>query len=207
MAEEALNEEQEETRPTFDKDAIETLVKKSVKDSFNEVLQQQAPRSQEPTKQVDNPFADWVNPLVDHKVNAATLASQDAQDKVDFYTSDAWLTDIDDFLVNDDPAKRATEKKALRDKIETTFSNMLKMGKGICRADIKDYVIGQKLKEDKAAYQESIGRRLNKKKEADLDKAAKGVNISAGNISNFTAADIHKMTFEKRVETFGEVLF
>jgi len=203
-------------QPIFDKAELAKLVKENVGTSFKEALEEQSRqqefnKTQEANTQKDSTqqgdfWDDIINPRVSAKTNAASLAAQAAEDKVDFYTGGDFDT-VDDFLISDDPEERGKEKLEIRKKVEETFSNMLKAGKGTYRKDILSYVLGEKLKKDRVAYQESINKRSAKSKQAELEKARRGVDISTGILTNFTPEDIHKMPFEKVVEQFGDIHF
>src|SRR5438876_5437259 len=99
-----MAEETETTQqPQFDQAAIAEMIKASTREAFAEQQSrdqgravQTAPMPQQ--QQVENPFADFVNPIVQPRLNAANLRAEAAQDKVDFYTSDEWLTELDDLL-------------------------------------------------------------------------------------------------------------
>ncbi len=155
-----------------------------------------------------NDFWDGViSRRVDGKVKQANLQAEIAQDKIDFYTSEQWLEEADEWLTEEDPAKRKAEKKALREDIEKAFNGLVQNGRGMPRADIFKAVLGEKITKDRAKYVESIGRKKDKQRETELAQARRGVDISSGNITNFTPADIYKMDHAKLLETFGEVSF
>lgn len=214
MAEEAKETIDTETeKPAFDEAKMSEMIKANVSTSMKEVidqLNQNKPVADEPRNvQQDNPdfWDDIVNPRVTKHTAKANLAAEAAEDKLDFYTSDDWTEEVEEFLVEDDPTKRKAEKKAIRDEVEKIFKNLISTGRGLPRKDICDAVLAQKLKKDRIKYQEAVVNRHNKRKESDLDKAKRGVDITAGNISNFTPSQIHEMTEEKMLSEFGSYRF
>lgn len=202
------------TAPTFDKDEMMNFIKEGTKTALKEAIES-APKTEPRVESTGtaNPFAEWIDPLVTPKLQQAQLTAQAAEDKVDFYSSEEWLTEVDDWLCAEGKSDEETatlrkqEKAAIRADVEKTFQAMLKAGKGTFRKDLLSYVLGEKMKRDKAAFTESIGKRSAKQKEAALDKARRGVDISSGAISNFVAADVHKMDTAKMLEQYGGVAF
>lgn len=215
MAEETQTEEKQESSG-FDEAKMSELIQKNMNASFKELLAEQAKTQQQQTEtpqQVEAPAPEpdfWdnlINPKVDGKVASATIAAQAAEDKVDFYSSDEWIEEVEEWLTEDDPTKRKAEKAKLREEIESTFRNLLKSGKGTFRKDIFSYVLGEKIKKDRVKYQENIGKKREKQAEADIQKARRAVDITSGGVSNFSASDIHAMSTEKMLKELGNLTF
>lgn len=213
MAEEVTIEEK--PKPEFDEAKLADLVKANVSASMKDALdalkaeQSASPPIQQvpPTDSSTQFWDDVINPRVDSKVNKASLQAEIAQDKIDFYTSDTWLEEADEWLTEEDPAKRKAEKSALRAELEKAFDTLVKNNRGMPRADVFKGVLGEKITKDRTKYFESIGKKGERKKALDLEQARKGVDLSAGNVSNFNAADVHKMSFEKVLEHYGDLTF
>ena len=203
------------TTSTFEFDEVKMaeLIKAGVKDSLKEAMStadtssNSQPASQSATTTTpDNPFQQWIDPLVTPRLNAATLAAQAAEDKVDFYSSDDWLIDIDEHL-GSTPEEISKAKREVREEVEKTFTNMLKAGKGTFRKDILSFVMYERIKKDKAKFTETVSKRSNAKKDAELANARRAVDISTGAISNFQPQDIHAMDTAKMLEQFANVAF
>jgi len=213
MAEETKEETKEESKEgtsNFDEAKMAELIKANVSASQKELIAQlKADKEEEkPKEEVKEDFWDEiVNSRTSGKINQANVRAEAAEDKVDFYSSDEWLEGIDDLLPGDSLEEVKKHKKEIRTRLETTFQNMLKAGRGTHRADLLDYELGKYLKENKKAFIETVEKKSTKRKEVELQKARKGVDITAGNVSNFTPSDIHAMSMEKVIEEFGHVGF
>jgi hypothetical protein len=214
MAESIEGTEPPVAQPGFDEAKMAELISKNVNSSLKEAiaaLPQPEPQYQQP-QQVDTPVEPdfWdqqINPRVDGKIANVNLRALAAEDKVDFFSSEAWTTELDEMLPGDTPEEIAQHKKEIRLRLEKTFTTMLQSGRGTRRADILDYEVGKYLREKKSEFKDSVVKKAGKSREAELEKARRGVDISSGNISNFTAQDIHDMDFERVVKEFGQVGF
>ncbi len=208
------NNENKETPPQFSEEKLAELVKNNVNASLKDVManlnqnQNNVQQQQNVEKEKEPDFWDtFIDGKVNPRVAKAELQSEAAVDKLDYYSSDDWLVELDDFLVEDDPDKRKEEKTKIREDIEKYFNNLLKAGRGLPRKDIAAAVLGEKVKKDKIKYQESVVNKSQKKRDSDLQKARGAVSISSGNISNYSPQDIHGMSSEKIIETFGSLTF
>ena len=196
--------------PQFDQEALAKLVADQVDKSFKEAVTN---AQQSTTQQVNTnvpeklPFQDFVDPIVGPRIANAQLQAEIAADKADFYSSDAWLADADEFLIEDDADKRKIEKAALRAEVERVFNNAVKAGKGVPRSDVLSFVIGEKLKKDRIAYQESINKRVSNREATKLEAARRQTDLSTGNVSSFDPASIHAMSTEKMLEQYGKLEF
>ncbi len=214
MAEEVENIEntEVESKPQLDESKLSELIKKGLKDSFDELATNQ--RNNQPQQEVQStdPWEEVLGPRIRKGTQASDNRSAAAEDKVDFYTSDYWLKDIDDILPGDSNTEEGIislnkAKKEIRETLETTFSNLLKQNRGIPRSDIVDFAVGQYVKKNKSSYIEGLSKKSSLQKEREVQKARKGVDIQSGNISNFAPDQIHKMSQEKINEEFGGVQF
>ncbi|SRR6266568_963833 len=211
MAEEieSTSENVETTQPTLNEEKLGELIKKGFKESLESLGQQsQQQTAQEPK----DPWDEVLEPRINKRTQQSNITAQSAEDKVDFYTSDYWLTELDEMLPGDldtDEGKVALSKakREVREKIETTFSNLVKQGRGIPRKDIADFAVGQYIKKNKTSYIEGVSKKSSLKKEMEVTKAKRAVDMSTGNISNFSPEQIHKMDQSKIDEQFGNVLF
>jgi len=197
--------------PAFDQEQMMALIKEGVKSTIKEVAES-APKLEprvepKPSESEANPFSQWIDPLVNPKLAAATLQAQAAEDKVDFYSSEQWLTELDELLPGDTEAEIKAAKAEIRKRLETTFTQMLNAGKGTFRREILDYEVGKYTRENKEKVAASHVKRNSAKSEAALEKARRGVDIGAGALSNFTPQSIHEMDTEKMLEQYGGVAF
>ncbi len=214
MAEETVeNESVEESKPTLDEAKLKELIGQGLKEGFSEL--QRGTQQQSNTNVREEPKDVWdeiLEPRINKKTSQATLRADAAEDKVDFYTSDYWLKEIDELLPGDSNTEDGIvelnkAKKAVREKLESTFTNLLKQGRGIPRTDIVDFALGQYIKESKGTYTEGIIKKSSLKKQKEVEKARRGVDMSSGNISSFTPEQLHKMPQDKINEEFGSLLF
>ena len=205
---EATDTTTEPTTEPLSKADMQAFIKQGVQDSLRETLEQTAVQAhQSATQQPDNPFKEWIDPVVNPRLQQAAITAQAAEDKIDFYSSEQWLTELDDLLPGDSEAEIKSAKAAIRESLEKTFTSMLKAGKGTFRKDLIDYEIGKYIRENKSKVQESYTKRRNAKVEAELERARRGVDISSGAISNFQPQDVHGMGWDKLVEQYGNVGF
>lgn len=207
------NTQNTETSKPFDETKLAELIKANVTSSMEGIKKELASQNQNRTEsQVDNTTKEepdfWdaiIDPKVNKKVASASLAAELAQDQVNFYTSDEWLS-VDEWLVEEDPTKRSEEKKALRKQVEDYSANLVKQGRAMPRSDIFNAVLGEKIKKDRIKFEENIGKRNKRNEETELDKARKGVDL--GSVMNdFTPESVHKMDWNKVTETYGQVVF
>jgi hypothetical protein len=211
MAEENLTESKTDTPPSFDEDKLAELIKSNVSSEFSQLKDELKSQRTQVDTHLNEPKTEpdfWDN-IIDPKVNSKTakaeLQSALAQDKVDFYTGDDWLT-VDEWLVEEDEDKRKAEKKALRDKIEEYSSNMAKSNRAMPREDIYKAVLGEKIKKDKVKFEEGIGKRNKAKEQTELDKARRGVDINT-TLNDFNSESVHKMSWDKVAENYGALTF
>ncbi len=214
MENEELTTKEEQESKSFDEKKMAELIAQNVNTSIKEALkdlpQQQAPQpvqQQQQQKVEPDIWDDIVGSRVNPHLANANLQSAIASDKIDFYSSDDWLEEVDNLLLETDPVKRKAEREEIRKDIETKFSNLVSSNRGIPRKDIFSAVIGERVKKDRAKYEEASYTKRNKSKEAELDKARKAVDISSGNISNFNAADVYEMDHAKMLKEYGNVPF
>ena len=200
-----MPEEIVETPETFNKEELARFIKEGVQNSIRELAAQ--PKVETPTPDKENPFQEWIDPIVNPRLARASLQAQSAEDRVEFYTSDEWLTGIDSLLAGDSSEEVSLAKKAIKDDLEKTFSDMVRAGKGTFRKDLLNLSIGKYIRENHAKVAESYVKRSSVKKEAELDKARRSVDMGSGTMSNFTPQDIHSMDTQKMLEDFGEVSF
>ena len=204
-------EGEDEVKPQFDEAKLSEMIKKGVQDSLKEAIATQQ-TTQQTTKVEDkstetDPFDAWLNPKIDTKVASATLAAQSAEDKADFYSSEFWLTEVDEHLLGDTPEELKAAKTELRKSLESTFTNMIKQGRGTPRADLVLFEIGKYNKANKGKIDESITKRSKAKQEAELEKARRGVDIGVGALSNFQPQDVHGMKWDDIAEKYGQLAF
>jgi len=209
------NTEVESKQPQLDEVKLSELIKKGLKDSFDELTNDQR-NSQQSTQQSTqtqstDPWDEVLEPRIRKGTQQSNSIAAAAEDKVDFYTSDYWLKEIDEILPGDDTEDGKVSlqkaKKEIRDTLETTFSNLLKQGRGIPRSDIVDFAVGQYVKKNKSTYTEGLVKKSSLQKEKEVQKARRGVDIQSGNISNFSPEQLHNMPQDKINEQFGGVLF
>jgi hypothetical protein len=196
--------------PPLDEAKLSEMIKKGVKETIETLASERSERPVEAAQstQTTDPWDEILEPRITRKTQQSSLKADAAEDKVDFYTSDYWLTEVDDILPGDTGTDDlAKSKKDLRDGIEKTFTNLMKQGRATPRADIANFVLGEYIKNNKSTYVESVVKKSSTRKEQELQKARRGVDISAGNITNFTAEQLHKMPQDKIVEQFGDVSF
>ena len=198
-------------QPQLDKATVDELIKTNLKEAIAGLQQQQQATQQvnaQPVQQKEPDFwADILDPHIKAGTAQADLNSAIAMDKVDFYSSDEWLTEVDEYLTEDDPTKRKTEKANLRKEVERVFDTNVKQNRGLPRSDVLKGVLGHMLIKDPEKFKASASKKATAEKESELDKAKKAVSIGAGNITNFSAADINSMTLEKVQEQFGSMEF
>jgi hypothetical protein len=197
--------------PPLDETKLSDMIKKSVRDSLETLASERShtPPVETPNSpQTTDPWDEILEPRITRRTQQSSLKADAAEDKVDFYTSNYWLTEVDDVLPGDTGTEDlAKSKKDLRDGIEKTFNNLMKQGRATPRADIANFVLGEYIKNNKSTYVESVVKKSSTRKEQELQKARRGMDISAGNITNFTPEQLHKMPQEKIVEQFGDVSF
>lgn len=199
----------------FDIAKMNELIAEGVANKFKEEKEaaakvQPKEESKQATKEEveDKDFwADVIDPRVNPKLAQLGIVAEAAEDKLDFYTSEDWTEEAEEWLTEDDPVKRKAEKKALRDEIEKAFAANIKNGRNLVRADIFRHVLGDKITKDRTKYQENIGKRKQKQVDSDLAKARRGVDITSGNINGYTPQDIHNMDAAKIEEEFGALQF
>src|SRR6266446_1844631 len=205
------NTEVESKQPQLDEVKLSELIKKGLKDSFDELTNDQR-NSQQSTQQSTqtqstDPWDEVLEPRIRKGTQQSNSIAAAAEDKVDFYTSDYWLKEIDEILPGDDTEDGKVSlqkaKKEIRDTLETTFSNLLKQGRGIPRSDIVDFAVGQYVKKNKSTYTEGLVKKSSLQKEKEVQKARRGVDIQSGNISNFSPEQLHNMPQDKINEQFG----
>ncbi len=189
----------------LDADSIAKAVRDSTREAFQEVLQA-SPPPQRPAPVEQNPFAEFINPLVEPRIRAASLQGEAAQDKVDFYTSDEWLLDIDDHL-GSTPEEVKAAKAEVRAEVEKTFTDMLRAGKGTFRKDILSYVMYERIKKNKTKFNDTVAARAKRKAEADIETARRGVDIATTTAMNFSREDIEKLSDEDMMKQFGDLAF
>lgn len=210
MAEET--ETTNQSSSSFDEAKLAELIKTNVNTSLDSIKAElvqnriQAQTETQPAKVEEPDFWDSIiDPKVNKKVASASLAAELAQDQVDFYTSDEWLN-VDAWLVEEDPTKRAEEKKALRKQVEDYSSSLVKQNRAMPRSDIFNAVLGEKIKKDRTKFEENIGKRHKANAESELAKARRGVDM--GSVMNdFTPESVHKMDWDKVTETYGQLTF
>ncbi len=212
MAEETTTKDTEtpETKePQFDPVKMSELIKQNVGESVKAALAASQTPQQQTTEAAKEPdiWDEILTPRITASTARGNLAAASAEDKVDFYSSDDWLEEVEDFLVEEDPSKRKAEKRAVRDEIERLFDLQVSKGRGLPRTDIFHAVLGEKVKKDKVKYQESIGKKATARQQAELQKAKKGVDIGAGNVNDFTPAEIHAMPMATVLEKYGNIPF
>ncbi len=176
MAEEieSTSENVETTQPTLNEEKLGELIKKGFKESLESLGQQsQQQTAQEPK----DPWDEVLEPRINKRTQQSNITAQSAEDKVDFYTSDYWLTELDEMLPGD---------------LDT---------------DEGKVAVGQYIKKNKTSYIEGVSKKSSLKKEMEVTKAKRAVDMSTGNISNFSPEQIHKMDQSKIDEQFGNVLF
>jgi len=208
----STGESTETKTPVLDEGKLGEMIRQGLKDGLSE-LQRGTQNSN--TNVRDEPKDAWdeiLDPRINKKTSQATLRADAAEDKVDFYTSDYWLKEIDELLPGDSNTEDGIvelnkAKKAVREKLESTFTNLLKQGRGIPRTDIVDFALGQYIKESKGTYTDGIIKKSSLKKQKEVEKARRGVDMSSGNISSFSAEQLHKMPQDKINEEFGSLLF
>lgn len=195
---------------TFNREELAEFIKSQVKEGVSSTLQEAANfRAEQPspgTPEVEDPWDALISPRVKPGLAQAQLMAQAADDKVDFYSSPEW-EQVDDWLVEEDPEKRRAEKAEMRKKVESAFSNLLKQGKGLHRADIFNSVLGEKIRKDKEKFVESIGKRKAKQESDALDKARRAVEPTPGSISSFTRDDVLTMDEESFTKKLGALTF
>src|SRR5438309_371127 len=151
-----------ESKPQLDEVKLSELIKKGMKDSFDELRNSQGnaqQNNQSPQTQSTDPWDEVLEPRIRKGTQQSNSIAAAAEDKVDFYTSDYWLKEIDDILPGDNTTEEGNivlnkAKKEIRETLETTFSNLLKQGRGIPRSDIIDFAVGQYVKKNKSTYTE-----------------------------------------------------
>lgn len=207
MAEETQDTQQEATPAGLSQDQLESMIRNGTKAAMQEALQDiPRPQPAQPA-QPENPFQQWVDPLVKPGLQQAQLQAEIAQDKADFYSSDLWLDEVDDHLISDDPKERRQEKSDLRKQVEKLFEDNIKAGQPRTREALMTYLLGQRAITKKADLRSAQSRREQKSKDADLDKARRGVDISAGLISDFSPQSVQEMSLEDMRKKYAEVSF
>lgn len=218
--EEEKSEEKSSTGLT--EEQLNKIIKENVSSSMKTVLSEQAAEAQQRQQQYQNQQynaqqgnkeEDVWDTILDPKINPrfqrAELMTMASEDKADFYSSDAWLTEVDEMLPGETSEEIKKHKAEIRKRLEKTFSNLISRGAQAAapRSDLIDYEVGKYIKEHKEDFFSSVEKKRGKKKEDELDKAKRAVDIGSGNISNFKPENIHKMSYEKVVEEFGNVAF
>jgi len=213
MAETTENTQTETKTPAFDEAKLQESIRDNIRQSLEEytrVERETRLQEQQAKKVEEDPGDDFWDKIIDPKVNkkvaSSTVAAEAAQDKVDFYTSDEWLTESEAWLVSEDPEDRRKEKAELRDKVEKYFNNLLKSGRGMPRADLFNAVLGEKIKKDKTKFEENIGKRNKRKLDDELQQAQRGVDLTSV-MASYTPESVHKMDWEKVEETYGSLVF
>lgn len=193
-------------QPNLDMSQLETLITNSVNNSFKEAFnsREQETQAQTQATQERDPWADIVEPIVNPRLQQLQLSNEAAQDKIDFYSSDTWLENINEHFTSDDVKK---EKAEFRAEIEKTFTNLLRAGKPLPREDIAQYLLGQKVVKQGASYHEAQANKRAKKKEDALKHAQRAVEFQTGNISTYTPQNLFDMDHDKLVENFGSYTF
>jgi len=219
MAEELVDtveDKEVESKPQLDEVKLSELIKKGMKDSFDELAANQRNTQQSNQQNVQQQSTDPWDEVLEPRIRKGTQQSNSiaaaAEDKVDFYTSDYWLKEIEEILPGDSTSEEGIQslqkaKKEIRETLETTFSNLLKQGRGIPRSDIVDFAVGQYVKKNKSTYTDGLVKKSSLQKEREVQKARRGVDIQSGNITNFTPEQLHNMPQDKINEQFGGVLF
>lgn len=216
MAEEV----KDEAKLALDESKIAELIKQNVSSSMKEVTEA---LSKQNTQQVYTPpqeeedvstdaWDEIISPRVERHTkksldasSRAALQAEAAEDKADFYSSDLWVVDLEDFFTSDDPAERRKEKADFRKELEERFSNLLKSGRGMKREEIAQYMIGSS--ENRKKYTENQTKKQKKQDEQDGLKAQRNVDIGSFSISNFDAQSIHDMDFDEVAKKFGSYTF
>ncbi|SRR6266516_6775631 len=212
MEENETTTETIESTPALNEEKLGELIKKGFKESLDSYTQSTQQSTQQQSTEAKDPWDEVLEPRISKRTQQSNITAQSAEDKADFYTSDFWLTELEELLPGDtetDEGKLALSKakKEVRENIETTFSNLVKQGRGIPRKDIADFAIGQYIKKNKASYMEGVSKKSSLRKEMEVKKAQRAVDMNTGNISNFSPEQIHKMEQSKIDEQFGSVLF
>src|SRR6266853_5171209 len=125
------NTEVENKQPQLDEVKLSELIKKGMKDSFDELAANQRNTQQSNQQNVQQQSTDPWDEVLEPRIRKGTQQSNSiaaaAEDKVDFYTSDYWLKEIDEILPGDDTEDGKVSlqkaKKEIRETLETTFSN------------------------------------------------------------------------------------
>lgn len=200
-----------QSNPNIDSAQLEELIKQSVSSSFKELEETQRETQRTSTSQTDtrqtettDPWADIVNPLVEPRLAQMQLQTQAAQDKIDFYSSDSWLTELDEHLTSDDTK---TEKADFRKEIEKTFSNLMQKGSPLPREDIAKYLLGQKLIKSGTKHYESKNKKAQARRDADLQHAQRAVEFQSGIPTSVQPQKLYDMTFDDIVKEYGTVQF
>lgn len=199
--------------PALDEAKLSELIKTNVNEGISALRTELAqgntntnvttePKSSEATDFWDS----IINPKIDTKVNKASLQAEAAQDQVDFYTSDEWLTEAEQWLTEDDPEKRKVEKAEIRKDLETKFKKLLDNGRGMPRTDIFKHVLGDKITKDGVKFRENIGKKHKASVDAELEKAQRGVDMSTV-MADFSSDSVHKMKWEDVQSTYGGLSF
>ncbi len=219
MAEELvenIEDKEVESKPQLDEGKLSELIKKGMKDSFDELAANNQRNTQnlqgQQQVQSTDPWDEVLEPRIRKGTQQSNSIAAAAEDKVDFYTSDYWLKEIEEILPGDSTSEEGIlslqkAKKEIRETLETTFSNLLKQGRGIPRSDIVDFAVGQYVKKNKSTYTEGLVKKSSLQKEREVQKARRGIDIQSGNITNFTPEQLHNMPQDKINEQFGGVLF
>src|SRR6266853_6934177 len=168
MAEELVDtveDKEVESKPQLDEVKLSELIKKGMKDSFDELAANQRNTQQSNQQNVQQQSTDPWDEVLEPRIRKGTQQSNSiaaaAEDKVDFYTSDYWLKEIEEILPGDSTSEEGIlslqkAKKEIRETLETTFSNLLKQGRGIPRSDIVDFAVGQYVKKNKSTYTDGL---------------------------------------------------
>src|SRR5438132_1284255 len=130
-----------ESTPTLNEEKLGELIKKGFKESLDSYTQDTQQAQTVQSTEPKDPWDEVLEPRISRRTQQSNITAQSAEDKADFYTSDFWLTELDDLLPGDldtDEGKLALSKakKEVRENIEQTFSNLVKQGRGIPRKDI-----------------------------------------------------------------------
>lgn len=204
---------------TFDEAKFSELIKKERQESVKQALAElreeaaqeyQTQQNMQPQPVQSDFWSEQINPRLQpmqQQVNGAIFRAEAAEDKADFYGGEFWNEEVNDWLTGDDEQELKSERNALRDKVEKLFLKLSREGRALPRKDIALHVLGETLTQNKEKVLASLEKKSSKKKEAELEKAKRAVDIGAGNIINFEPETIHSMSIEDMHEKYGNFTF
>jgi len=211
MAEEYIEGQQEPAVPQLSREDLEQMIREGVGAGLQQAVQQslrQQPVQQQSSQpqQPDNPFREWIDPVVQPGLQQAHLRTMAMEDKVDFYSSDQWVRDVEDHLVGETDEERRKERAELRADIEQYFANFMQQGRPIIRKDLLDYTLGKRIREQSGKYQDAVHKRKSAVQQAELAKARRHVDMG-GSAMDFDPRSVHAMPIEKVQEQYGDFQF